>query len=179
MTIPEGLLDPQLWAGLTITSLYAVYDDGEICPSDSTIANQVYGPSSRIPLYVICRISTSTKRLEKGLAASPLQDIGCRGRIHEVTGGGSPIGVMVGLAPQEFKAAHFTPDGLHLCNGEADLPPDVIIKPLYDYKTFRSFRVGPADDDDAPHDLMMTAKARWFRERNDPKFLGFSKGSKK
>jgi uncharacterized protein YfaT (DUF1175 family) len=33
-------------------------------------------------------------------------------------------------------------------------------------------------DDAHPHDLMITTKTRWFRNRNNPKFLGFSKDDK-
>lgn len=175
MTATENLLDPALWRGFVVDALYTVDEFGEVKPDTARSADAVYNPTDNIPLFALCRISDSTKRLENGLEARKV-DEGAWGILYEVTGSGSIIGVIFEIESEAFVSAHCTPDGVHLVRPEPGT--EFIVKPLYSYKTFRSFRVGPMDDDDAPHDLMLTAKRRWFRRRNDPKFLGFSKDDK-
>jgi len=179
--VPQALLDASLWKTLRIDALYTVQTDGELRPSDHRVSAEVYNPSDQIPAFVLCRTSDSTKRLEKGLEAAAVEDMEAPfpfGNLFTINGGGSPIGVLIELKPDLFRSAHCTPDGVHLCNAQGEIEPDSIIKPVYAYKTFRSFLIGPAEKDKKPHDVMFTAKARWFRKRNNPKFLGFSKDNK-
>jgi hypothetical protein len=179
--VPPSLLDASLWKTLRTDALYTVQPDGELRPADPKVSSAVYNPSEDIPAYILCRTSDSTKRLEKGLEAVVVDDPEMPfpfGSLFTINGGGSPIGVLVELKPALFRSAHCTPDGVHLCNAQGEIDPESIIKPVYSYKTFRSFLIGPAEKDKKPHDVMLTAKARWFRKRNNPKFLGFSKDSK-
>ena len=136
----------------------------------------MYLPKHIIPEYALCRISESTTRLENGLGVEEKAS-GPWGTIFMVTGSGSKIGIVLQIESEMFESCHRTPDGLHLLaadvpKGSFDRP---IIKGVYEYKTFKAFRIGPAGDDDTPHDLKVTAKKRWFRKRNNPKFLGFNK----
>ena len=174
MLLPNRFIDPSLWLGLQVDSIYSVYADGVVHPRTVDLADAVYQPSSHIPSFVFCRISESEKRLEQALESRPVMD-GPWGVIHEVLGQGSIIGAVLAPQPGSFLAAHVLPDMVHLVADTDDIPKDSIMKGLYDHKTFRSFRLGPASDEAHPHDVLVTTKTRWFRTRNNPKFLGFSK----
>jgi hypothetical protein len=166
------LLSADLWRALSVDALYSLHEDGGIRSMNEKHAPSVYHPADEIPSYVFCRTSGSTKRLEKELT---LEEESVTGHlaIYTVKGGGNPIGVLVELMTDQFKAAHCTPDGVHLVNAASELDSDLIVKPVFSYKTFRSFLLGP--NDDSPQDVILTAKTRWFRKRVDPKALGFSK----
>lgn len=172
--VPEKILDPLLWKGFNVDTLYTLYTSGDLRAQDPRSAFTVYHPSSEVPTWVFCRVSESTKRLEKGLTTQTMAS-GSFGNVYSVVGSGSQIGVLFSVNQQVFKAAHCTPDGIHLVSHENLVDP--IIKPVYVYKTFRAFRIGQTGDT-SPHDLMITAKTRWFRKRNNPKSLGFSKDNK-
>lgn len=173
MTLPLQLLSPDLWRSLKVDSLYTLHESGELRPSTLAHASAVYGPASDIPFWVFCRTSESTKRLEKGLEMQKESEVESVS-VYTVHGAGSPIGVLVAVAPDLFKSAHCTPDGVHLCTKQGEVADDAIVKSIFAYKTFRSFRVG-APLQETAHDVLITAKTRWFRRRNNPKFLGFSK----
>jgi len=175
MPAKPDLLQTALWKGFAVDTLYTFYN-GEVRPQNLTRALSVYHPAEQIPLFVFCRTSESTKRLDAGLDAEQAV-AGPWGAIYEVRGGGSSIGVMVEVTTERFSSAFCTPDGVHLChNGDAG--DAAVMKELFSYKTFRAFRFGLPGVEDGPHDLMLTAKQRWFRRRNNPKFLGFSKDNK-
>jgi len=176
--VPDPYLNPSLWRQMNIGALYTIDPDGTVHPGDSKSAASVYRPASLIPTFVLCRISESTKRLDNGLTLDEVAS-GAWGKLHLVMGSGSTIGALMSVSSEVFGSCHRTPDGVHLVRPlDASSLVAPVTKPLFSFKTFRSFRIGPADDDAAPHDLMLTAKKRWFRKRNNPKFLGFSKDDK-
>ena len=184
-SIPDSFLDPALWRVLKIDSLYTSNEQGVVRPSTQATADAVYNPSHEIPSFIFCRVSESTKRLENGLEAVPALDpktnepvVSAEGDVFTVVGSGSTIGVVFVVNTDLFLSAHCTPDGAHLLNLDEQLPEGCVMKLVYEYKTFRSFRFGPPHDEAPPHDLMITAKKRWFRKRNNPKALGFSKDDK-
>lgn len=177
LTLPARFTDPGLWLGLQVDTIYSAYADGEIHPRTTGRADAVYQPSSVVPAYVFCRISESEKRLEQALTSQAVMD-GTWGILHEILGQGAKIGAVLALKAGAFMTAHVLPDMVHLVSVVDDIPNESIMKSLYDYKTFRAFRLGPLADDAHPHDLLITTKTRWFRNRNNPKFLGFSKDDK-
>ncbi len=175
--LPPRFLDPSLWLGLQVDTFYVVYADGQLHPRSTDSADAVYQPAGCIPEFIFCRISDSEKRLEHALE-SRLAVGGSWGALYEVLGQGSVIGTALSVRTSAFSSTHVLPDMVHLVCMVDDVPHDSVMKALYDFKTFRSFRLGPMTDDDHPHDLLVTTKARWFRNRNNPKFLGFSKDDK-
>jgi hypothetical protein len=177
MPLPARFRDPGLWLGLQVDTIYAAYADGQIHPQTTDKADAVYQPSSVIPSFVFCRISDSEKRLEQAVESRPVMN-GSWGVLHEVLGQGTIIGAAFAVNVAAFSSAHVLPDMVHLVSMVDDVPHDSIMKGLYEHKTFRSFRLGPMGDDQHPHDLLVTTKTRWFRNRNNPKFLGFSKDDK-
>ena len=175
---PTELLDPDFWLKLSPDVLYAVYGKDD-CNLDLDRAVDVYRPSDDIPSYLLCRTSDRTKRLEAGTEAVPVPCKGPNASFFEVTGSGVVIGIMVQINQAGFQFAHVTPDGAHLV-GREPFQSAPIVKDVFSHKTFRSFAIGPTEDriESGAHDLMVTAKTRWFRKRNNPKFLGFSKENK-
>jgi hypothetical protein len=175
MTVPDNYLDPAMWRGFNVNTLYTGSEDGQVRPERQEVADLVYHPSHEIPAFLFCRVSESTKRLENGLEAEQVS-AGPEGKVFTVVGSGSTIGIVFVVDTEQFSKAHCTPDGANLLNAN---PKTMtlkwgypIIKPIYEFKTFRAFRIGPSKKDDEPHDLMVTAKKR------NPKFLGFSKDDK-
>lgn len=177
MHLPPRFLSTNLWRQLGVDVLYVAYENGEIRPQNSEQAEEVYYPASRIPSFIFSRISDSEKRLELTLDARTVVD-GAWGSLAEVTAGDAVIGLVLVVRSGTFTTAHVLPDMVHLVCAQANVPPDSVMKGLHEFKTFRSFRLGAGADDDGHHDLIVTAKTRWFRHRHNPKFLGFSKDDK-
>jgi hypothetical protein len=173
--VPAKYLEASIWQALSVDVLYAVYDDGEIVPG-TLDAEAVYQPVGRVPAFVLCRTSDSEKRMESVLSSNVIQS-GAWGDLCEVLGGGSPLGLCVCIKQGDtFCGAHALPDIIHLIACMDDLPADSAVKDVYDGKNIKVYRMGPVTDDAHPHhDLVITTKFRWFRNRNNPKFLGFSK----
>lgn len=177
MTIPLSFLDASRWQALPIDVLFVQYEDGEQAPLPNVVEpSTVYQPVAKVPNIVFCRTSDSEKRLDNELDAKVVGS-GFWGQLCEVQGAGATIGVVLLPAPGVFCGAHALPDMVHLVICEDDLSPDSIISDVYDSKTIRSFLMGPPVGDRL-HDFIMTTKARWFRNRINPKYLGFSKDEK-
>lgn len=175
--LPQHFQDPSLWLKLKVDAIYWTYGDGQLLPEMGGSAEAVYQPSSAVPSVMICRISDSEKRLEQTLTVRPAVR-GAWGVLYEVLGQGAVIGTAMEVAEEAFSVAHVLPDMVHLVSNTDNVSPDSIMKSLYNFKTFRSFRLGSMMDDGQPHDVLVTTKSRWFRNRNNPKFLGFSKDEK-
>lgn len=174
--VPTRYLDPVIWQGLPVDVLHVAYDDGYISPG-STEPDAIYQPVARIPVVVLVRTSDSEKRLESKLAPVLLKE-GDWGSVFEVQGAGAPLGLCIVVKAGVFCGAHPLPDMVHLVACEEELPADSIVKGLYETQKIKVFLMGPIEGNDRPHDLLVTTKTRWFRNRNNPKFLGFSKDDK-
>lgn len=177
MHLPPRFLDTGLWRQLGVDILYTAYENGEIRPQNLKRAEDVYYPATRIPAFIFSRVSDSEKRLELTLNARTVVD-GAWGSLDEIVAGDAVIGLVLAVRSGVFVTAHVLPDIVHLVCAHAVIPPDAVMKGLHEFKTFRSFRLGPGTDDDGHHDIIVTAKTRWFRHRHNPKFLGFSKDDK-
>lgn len=175
--VPKSFLDPARWAALPVDVLFAEYVDGTQAPLPAVVEpDNVYQPVGAVPNIVFCRVSDSEKRLEQSIDARVITS-GFWGQLCEVLGGGASIGLVLLPAQGVFCGAHAMPDMVHLVVCEDDLPPDSIISDVYENKTIRMFLTGPAKGERL-HDLIITTKARWFRNRINPKYLGFSKDEK-
>jgi hypothetical protein len=166
-------VDPTLWANLHVGALYVVTQDDEVRPQDHTNADDVYAPIANIPKYVMCRISTSTKRLENGLTSTKVGE-GEWGEVYQVKGSGSIIGVVVSVREDIFGSAIYMPDGVIFMHRANELPDKCVVSSAYAYKTFKIFRIGTDTEGDS-YDLYLTTKKRWYKNRHNQKSLGFSK----
>lgn len=174
--LDASFLEADRWGRMPIDVLHSVYTDGVVAPL-AMVPSEIYQPASRVPTHLLCKTSDSEKRLA-GLLQTRLSGSGRWGRVYEVVGHGSLVGVVVQLEDNAFCGAHVQPDVVHLVSCVEELPDDSIVKDVYLGKTVRLFSIGPIDENKRPHDMMLTAKARWFRHRHNPKFLGFSKEDK-
>ena len=177
MNIPLSFLDASRWQGLNLDVLMSLYEDGTEAPLPSAVEPEtVYQPVGRVPSVVFCRTSDSEKRLESQLESVVVAS-GPWGQLCEVQGGGGVIGLVLLPATGVFCGAHVLPDMVHLVVCEDDLAENSIISEVHESKTIRAFLMGPPTGDRI-HDFLMTTKARWFRNRINPKYLGFSKDEK-
>ncbi len=167
-------LETSRWQTLVVDVLYALHHDDTMTPS-SFEPDGVFGPVTLLPKTILCRTSDSDKRLAgmDHLNTRPLAE-GSWGVLHEVMGGGGVVGLSLDVAADAFAGVHALPDIVHLVAPTKSIAADAIVKPVYDGKTIRLYRLGPLDDK-KPHDLVLTTKERWFRARSNPKYLGFSK----
>lgn len=173
MPLPRDFLEASTWAPLPVDIIHVRYGAEKLEPQGLE-PETAYRPIRDIPKQVVYRTSDREKRLEVSLSEA-LVTSGPWGELHEITGGGSHIGFVILLKPNAFCGAHLLPDSAHLISYAELLPDTCIIKDIHDHKMFRLFKIGPAGNDDSPHDVIVTTKTRWFRNRNNPKFLGFSK----
>ncbi len=174
MNLP--FLQPELWATAKVDVLFA---EGERADPVSAQENAVraYQPVGRVPRLLFCRTSDSEKRLEGKIEARIVAD-GHWGMLHEVLGAGGTIGFALAPSTSAFSGAHVLPDIAHFVSGAHDLPEGSVVSHLYDNKTLRIFLLG-ATGGSFPQDLLVTTKNRWFRNRINPKFLGFSKNDER
>ncbi len=178
LPLPVKYLDATRWQHLPLDVLYAIYSDDEDNLDPSFEPIEVYQPVQRIPVFILCRTSDSEKRLEGALSSRVVRG-GEWGSLFEVVGNAAVVGLVFCINQEQFCGSHVTPDGVTLLACETDIPPGAIMKELYDGgKIVRAFRVGPPTDDKAPHDVLIATKNRWFRNRINPKHLGFSKDEK-
>lgn len=173
--IDPKFLDPAYWAHLVVDVLYSVYENGTVVP-EGPEPDGVYPPVHWVPKYVLCRLSDSEKRLEGALEVKEAK-AGAWGSVFDVTGAGAQVGVIIEMGPP-FCGAHVNPDGVHLVGCVDGLPEGSIVVDLFEAKTLKIFSVGPGAPADFAHDVVITTKTRWFRNRNNPKFLGFTKDEK-
>lgn len=172
----EEVLRPDIWANLELNTLYCWMNDAGLYPKDISKADESYLPTDWIPDLLVVRTSSSSKRLEKGISEKSIRSPSSRTiKISDVECAGSKIGVILRPKKDQFVQSYFTPDGCLLLTGY-DLD-DAVVKDGYDFKTMRMYLIGKKNLDPKTnvHDCLVTAKKRWFRSRNDPKFLGFSK----
>jgi hypothetical protein len=175
----DMLLNVELWKSLPLDILVAYNgDNGDevrvLDLDESTDASQVYRPVDEIPWAILVRTSDSEKRFTSKLKAV-LHSTHDWGSIHLIAGhNGSSVGLILEIPEARFCGAHTLPDIVHFVTCTDGLPEDAVMKSVFTNKVIRIFRLGP-EDDSAPHDVMLTTKARWFRARCNPKSLGFSK----
>jgi hypothetical protein len=171
----DDVLIASTWQKLPIGSFFSRYEaDGPLLPEGDSPAD-VFQPASMVPIEVLIRTSEREKRLEFNLDAREITS-GQWGALFEIAGDGNPVGLLLRVAPQTFCGAHALLDVVHLLANTESVANDATIKDIHLSKTVRVFRIG--SDDNLPHDIVMTTKSRWFRNRNNPKHLGFSKEEK-
>ncbi len=173
MTIdPTTLTSSELWKSLEVDRFFVMNSDGDIHPKEVT-PEEAYVPNS-LPEMILCRISDSTKRLGEHLTISVVEE-DWWGKVYHLSGTGSPVGILLALNQDRFSSADYMPDGIHVFGKEKDPKGATILRQGYDFKSFRVF---PIEVGGIGHGLMVTVKNRWFRDRNDPKHLGYSKEAK-
>lgn len=161
MTLPNRYLTPQLWASFTADIIHSSSADG----THSTLEPEtIYTPVVNVPLFVAYRTSDREKRLESDLQTKVVTE-GDWGVLHEVTGGGSHVGFVLEVKPGHFAGAVSLPDSVHFMHRES-----IVDAPAKSVHNHRMLKVMSFDKD-----LYVVTKTRWFRNRNNPKFLGFSK----
>lgn len=176
-TIPSEFLAADCWRPLGVNLLVSQYADGRRIPLNNLEPDGVYQPVGEVPVAIFCRTSTSEKRLEGRLEAEVVASAPW-GEVFEVTGNGSQVGFVLRIEPGAFCGAHVLPDMVHCIACEEELPDESTLKDVYEGKSIRVYAVGPIQDKDRPQDILVTTKTRWFRARNNPKYLGFSKDDK-
>lgn len=172
----EEILRPDIWSKLELNTLYGWVNDAGLYPNDLSKADESYLPTDWIPDLLIVRTSSSSKRLDKGITEKAVKSVSPKTiKVSDIECAGSKIGVVLRPKKDVFVQSYFTPDGCMLLTGyELD---QAIVKDGYSFKTMRMYLIGNngLDPKTNVHDCLVTAKKRWFRNRNDPKFLGFSK----
>lgn len=164
----EDLLSSALWKSLETDRFYIVQNDGTVHPQDVN-STDAYIPNGTFD-KILCRVSDSTKRLGESLNCE-LHHSDWWGDVHHLSGTGSPIGVMIDLK-DKFASADYMPDGICLFAPENKFTDDTVLGGDYEFKSIRAFPMGEDGD------VMITVKNRWFRNINNPRFLGFSKETK-
>lgn len=174
--LPSVYLDANTWQKLPGGSFFARYaGDEAIYPSDMT-PSQIFRPVADVPTEVFIRTSEREKRLEFQLEAKELAS-GAWGKLLDVSGAGSQVGLVFLVSPC-FIGAHILPDIVHLLGNDESIAYDAVIRDIHTSKTIRMFSIGPVASDVMPEEIVLTTKLRWFRNRNNPKHLGFSKEEK-
>lgn len=172
--VPSLYLDASTWQKLPGDVFFARYEGEEFETSELSPA-AAYRPVSRVPAEVFVRTSEREKRLEFELKAGLLAS-GPWGSLFDVSGAGSQVGLILTPAPEVFIGAHVLPDIVHMLGNDDSIAYDATIKDVHIAKTVRIFSIG--SEPSLPHDLVLTTKYRWFRNRANPKHLGFSKEEK-
>ncbi len=171
--VNNAMLDLTRWVRAPVDILHSVYNDGTQVPERmGELDTALYQPTNRIPRAVFARLSDSEKRLDQELS---IREVSYHrwGSICEVLGGGALIGAFVFTHMGCFEHAHVLPDGAHFSMGSrVPAMADPFVKDLYTNKSFRVFETTDGVD---VSDVVVVTKQRWFRNRNNPKFLGFSK----
>ena len=163
----DRFLVPATWAALPVDRITPLYPNGQELLTGTALSEAVYTPLSKIPEVVVFRTSDREKRLEGDLLHSLLKS-GEWGTLHEVTGAGSHVGFVLTPAPGYFEGASCMPDNLHLMKRTSLMVEHA--KTVHNHKMLKFFSFDC--------DLYVVTKSRWFRSRNNPKYLGFSKDEK-
>lgn len=171
--LPDMYLSAETWQKVPADVFFAVYD-GSISPVSLSPVD-VYRPAGDVPSEILIRTSEREKRLEADLTSNVLTS-GPWGSLYVVDGDGSQVGLVLIPKPGRFCGAHVMPDVVHLLGNSESVANDAIIKDIHIAKSVRLLKVGSQEDE--PHDIVFTTKLRWFRNRNNPKHLGFSKEEK-
>jgi hypothetical protein len=176
MRLPEVYLNASNWQKLPGGVFFSRYEgDDDVLPQSLEPAD-IYRPVSLLPTEVFVRTSEREKRLESGLKAKELASDSW-GSIFEVSGAGSQVGLVLMVAPI-FIGAHVLPDMAHFLGNHDTVAYDAVVKDVYISKSIRAFSVCSYSSDNLPFELVLTTKFRWFRNRMNPKHLGFSKEEK-
>jgi hypothetical protein len=167
-SLMEGFLqrfsEPTEWLDLPV-GFYVPYRAVDDAPDLGLSSAEGYRETV-VPGALVFLATDVARRFEKSFVFTEERSGGF-GTIYQVrTVDGPQIGFVVLLNKEKFVNAYMTPDVVHLASVEAGEVPEV----LYEDKVFRSFSFGG--------DVMFTTRARWFRTRNNPKFLGYSKDDK-
>lgn len=170
--LPAFYLDAVTWQKLPGGVFFARYEGEEDIYPRELVPSSVYRPVSQVPTEVFIRTSEREKRLEFELKASAVAS-GPWGQLVDVSGAGSQVGLVL-LPTSAFIGAHVMPDIVHLLGNDESVAYDAVIKDVHVAKSVRVFTIGPISGA-APQELLLTTKLRWFRSRNNPKHLGFSK----
>lgn len=176
MSVPEFYLKAANWQRLPGDVFFSRYEGDEDVYPQSLEPSSVYRPVSGIPTEIFVRTSEREKRLEFELKAKELAS-GSWGRLFDVSGAGSQVGLVLLPAPV-FIGAHVLPDSVHLLGNHDTVAYDAIVKDVHVSKTIRVFSISSSSTASLPEELILTTKYRWFRNRLNPKHLGFSKEEK-
>jgi hypothetical protein len=174
--LPKLYLDAKTWQALPGDIFFARYPGEESIQPHDLNPSSVYRPVSAVPSEIVIRTSEREKRLEFELKAKEVAS-GAWGKLIDVSGAGSQVGIILIPAPI-FIGVHHLPDVVQLLGNSETVAYDAIIRDIHIAKTVRFFSVGSISDSNLPEELIMTTKFRWFRNRCNPKHLGFSKEEK-
>lgn len=174
--VPKLYLDAKTWQRLPGDVFFSRYAGEEDLYPEDLNPSSVYRPVSEVPVEIVIRTSEREKRLEFELKAKEIA-AGNWGKLFDISGAGSQVG-LVFLPSPVFIGAHLMPDVVQLLGNSETVAYDAIIRDVYIAKSVRLFSIGSASDDALPEEIVMTTKFRWFRNRCNPKHLGFSKDEK-
>ncbi len=162
-------LDSALWQEQDPLVLVSIFRDGPAPVSLTAPASLVHRSATDVPIATITRVSQSTKRLEGDLVAKEVAS-GPWGRQYEV-GHGAIVGY-AWLWDQRYTHAHALPDIVHLLSTQQlDPVESQKAEVVWEFKGLRLVTVTYGD----VVDVLLTTKARWFRQRYNPKTLGYAK----
>jgi hypothetical protein len=178
--LSKSFLEASLWQRIPGDVFFSRYAGDETIHPEDLSPSSVYRPVSMVPSEIFVRTSEREKRLEFELKATEISK-GHWGALYDVSGAGSQVGLVMTVNPV-FIGAHVLPDIVHLLGNDESIAFDGIITDIHLAKTVRVFKVGfslrESEEEHIPHDVVLTTKYRWFRNRNNPKHLGFSKEEK-
>lgn len=175
--VPEFYLQAASWQRLPADVFFSRYEgDDTVYPEGADLSSSVYRPVSMVPREIFVRTSEREKRLEFELKAKKIASGGW-GSLFDVSGAGSQVGIVLIPAPI-FIGCHAMPDVIHLLGNSDTVAYDAIVKDIYVAKAIRAFSISSSSDAPMPEELVLTTKFRWFRNRLNPKHLGFSKEEK-
>jgi hypothetical protein len=176
MRFPDFYLSAANWYSLSGGIFFSRYEGDDTVYPQVLEPADVYHPVSLIPTEIFVRTSVREKRLESELKAKEVTS-GSWGSLFEVSGAGSQVGLVL-MPSSVFIGAHVLPDSVHLLGNHDTVAYDAIVQDVYLSKSIRVFSACSYSNDDLPSDLILTTKFRWFRNRMNPKHLGFSKEEK-
>lgn len=116
---------------------------------------------------VACRLLLSDRHTES-VTAQTVQS-GAWGKLVAYSNERATVGIVIEPSGA-FRSASVLPDIVHFFSKD-EVKEKPVVQMLYEAKHFRLFGVG----DETTSDLVLTVKNRWFRNENNPKFLGLNK----
>lgn len=169
--IPPSLLDSEVWQTLPPGVIHAPTGDILIPmdPNIDAVAANTYQPVCAIPAALVVKTSTSEKRFSLTLDGQEVMSAPW-GSVHNVMGAtGSVVGIVI-VPSKEFCGAYLLPDMAHLMGCHTG-PVQGVIRCVHEHKMIKVYTI----EDEDLLDVVVTTKVRWYRNRANPKALGFSK----
>lgn len=115
---------------------------------------------------IACRLLASDRHTTS-VTAHTVQS-GNWGRLVAYSTEKATVGLLI--EPSGFRSVSVLPDIAHFFSPD-EIKEQPVVRMLYEARDFRMFSVG----DSSVYDLILTVKNRWFRNENNPKFLGLNK----